>query len=95
MSLSAIYIRKMEKKALKKRGVKPPHSVLDQVLHQGGSESEDEEDYPDQEGVANPVNFLEESISMLERTSLKLYPVIKEVIKRLIVETKKPASAAS
>jgi len=32
---------------------------------------------------------------MLERTSLKLYPVVREVIKRIITETKKPASAAS
>ena len=31
-------------------------------------------------------NFLEESISMLERTSMKLYPVVKEVVKRMIEE---------
>ena len=30
--------------------------------------------------------MLEESISMLERTSTKLYPVVREVIKRMIGE---------
>lgn len=32
-------------------------------------------------------DVLEESISMLERTSMKLYPVVKEVLKRMIVES--------
>ena len=32
-------------------------------------------------------NFMEESISMLERTSMKLYPIVKEVVKRLIDES--------
>lgn len=36
-------------------------------------------------------NFLEESISMLERTSMKLYPVVKEVLKRMINEQPKEA----
>jgi hypothetical protein len=30
---------------------------------------------------------------MLERTSLKLYPVVKEVLKRIISETQKPSAA--
>jgi hypothetical protein len=30
---------------------------------------------------------MEESISMIERTSMKLYPVVKEVLKRMIEET--------
>lgn len=32
-------------------------------------------------------NFLEDSISMLERTSLKIYPIVKEVLKRMIEES--------
>jgi hypothetical protein len=39
------------------------------------------------EEKSEPLNALEESISMLERTSMKLYPVVKEVLKRTIVET--------
>lgn len=31
-------------------------------------------------------NFLEDSISMIERTSIKLYPIVKEVLKRMIEE---------
>ena len=31
-----------------------------------------------------PKNFLEQSISLVERSSLKLHPVIKEVRKRLV-----------
>ena len=31
-----------------------------------------------------PKTFLEESISLVERSSLKLYPVVKEVRKRLV-----------
>jgi hypothetical protein len=76
----------MEKKSLKRRGMKPTGgaSVLNQALNNVLlSDSEDE----DQEGVPNPINFLEESISMLERTSLKLYPVVREVLKRIIAET--------
>lgn len=34
-----------------------------------------------------PINILEESVSMMERTSMKLYPIVKEVLKRLINET--------
>jgi len=30
-----------------------------------------------------PKGFLEQSISLVERSSLKLYPVVKEVVKRL------------
>jgi hypothetical protein len=30
-----------------------------------------------------PKHFLEQSISLVERSSLKLYPVVKEVCKRL------------
>jgi len=30
-----------------------------------------------------PKNFLEQSISLVERSSLKLYPVVKEVCRRL------------
>lgn len=41
-------------------------------------------------GGTSEGNFLEDSISMLERTSMKLYPVVKEVIKRLIDETEQP-----
>jgi hypothetical protein len=33
-----------------------------------------------------PVNLLEESISMVERTSFKIYPIIREVLKRTIKE---------
>jgi hypothetical protein len=32
---------------------------------------------------------MEESVSMLERTSLKLYPIVKEVLKRMIEEQSK------
>jgi hypothetical protein len=67
----------MEKKGSKANG------ILDQVLEQD-SENNDGAGKDKQE---SPKNFLEESISMLERTSLKLYPVVKEVIKRLITET--------
>ena len=31
-------------------------------------------------------SFLEESISMIERTSLKLFPIVQEVLKRMIEE---------
>lgn len=74
---------------MKKRGVKPTGgaSVLDQVLNNTNLSDSDEDVEVDQEGLANPINFLEESISMLERTSLKLYPVVKEVLKRIIPET--------
>lgn len=37
--------------------------------------------------AAEGKDVLEESISMLERTSMKLYPVVKEVLKRMIVES--------
>jgi len=37
-------------------------------------------------GVMQGPNFLEESISMIERTSLKLFPIIQEVLKRMIEE---------
>lgn len=46
-----------------------------------------------------PKHFLEQSISLVERSSLKLYPVVKEVCKRLAgqdstnVEEKKEESA--
>jgi hypothetical protein len=30
-----------------------------------------------------PKGFLEQSISLVERSSLKLFPVVKEVVKRL------------
>jgi hypothetical protein len=33
-----------------------------------------------------PTNFLEESVSLIERTSLKLYPVVREVLKKMIEE---------
>ena len=35
------------------------------------------------ETVELPKQFLEQSISLVERSSLKLYPVVKEVCKRL------------
>lgn len=67
---------------MEKKGTKGKE-VLDQVLAQDSVNNESE-------GKSeSPKNFLEESISMLERTSLKLYPVVKEVIKRLISETQK------
>lgn len=34
-------------------------------------------------------NILEDSISMIERTSVKVYPIVKEVLKRMIEETQK------
>ena len=34
-------------------------------------------------------NFLEDSISMIERTSIKIYPIVKEVLKKMIEETSK------
>ena len=30
---------------------------------------------------------MEDSVSMLERTALKLYPIVKEVLKKMIEET--------
>jgi hypothetical protein len=37
--------------------------------------------------MSNPNdNFLDDSISMLERTAIKLYPIVKEVHKRMIEE---------
>ena len=86
LSLCAMYIRKMEKKSMKKAGRRPKNNPQSQNINL--SESEDED--VDEEGAPNAVNFLEESISMLERTSLKLYPVIKEVLKRIISEKEKP-----
>jgi hypothetical protein len=99
--LCYLYIRKIEKKELKKL------SAFSAIVKSGdkiGSKSiTDEEDsqdavaaaargYPkddngdDEDSEREGANFLEESVSMLERTSLKLYPVVKEVIKRMINE---------
>jgi hypothetical protein len=34
--------------------------------------------------------MFEDSISMLERTSMKLYPIVREVLKRMIEEQPQP-----
>ena len=88
--LCALYVKKIEKKDRKK----------DKVL-------KDEQiklscDSPDINGLKESINsinseesttnFLEESISMLERTSMKLYPIVKEVLKRMIDEGPLPQS---
>jgi hypothetical protein len=39
-------------------------------------------------------NILEDSISMIERTSIKIYPIVKEVLKKMIDETPKDLATA-
>lgn len=48
-------------------------------LKEGNNQKEGDEEKPSNA-------FLEESISLMERTAIKMYPVIKEVKKRLIEE---------
>jgi len=87
--LCALYVKKIEKKDLKKdssninRGLDEESKISSAENLIGLSEKSYNE------RVNTPKNFLEESISMLERTSMKLYPVVKEVVKRMINETTK------
>lgn len=80
--LCAVYIRKIEKKEIKKKAQEVQRELQGEL--ENSSQKISELSTPKEK-----TNFFEESISMLERTSLKLYPIIKEVIKRMIDETKK------
>ena len=71
LALCAIYVRRIEERTLAKQ--------IDLAV----LELEVDEAMRNAEGK----DVLEESISMLERTSMKLYPVVKEVLKRMIVES--------
>lgn len=90
LMLSALYIKKIEDKEV---GFKVKKAQNEDVI---GSKSVDEGSSDgvnflkvQQEHIEEePRNFLEESISLLERTSMKLYPIVKEVIKRMIPEKK-------
>lgn len=75
-------IRRIEKKDSRKK----QQDIADLELEDPENENYIKELKDEIENSESSLNYLEESISMLERTSMKLYPVVNEVIKRMIGE---------
>ena len=75
-------IRRIEKKDSRKK----EQDIADLELEDPENENYIKELKDEIENSESSLNYLEESISMLERTSMKLYPVVNEVIKRMIGE---------
>lgn len=95
--LCALYMNKIEKKdAKKKKKLVEKLQKKASLIHDDEDEIEllsaerpdmtEEKKSESASSTPSNGNFLEESISMLERTSMKLYPVVKEVLKRMINE---------
>lgn len=76
LSLCAMFIRKIEHKDLIKIQ-KTDESKEHQTSILSTSPSNNMQTH----------NFLEDSISMLERTAVKLYPILKEALKKMIEES--------
>ena len=88
-SLCTMYIRKIEHKDLqvlnkqnKKAAASGSAEQNETEKHQISILSTSPSQFQSGSG-----NFMEDSVSMLERTALKLYPIVKEVLKKMIEET--------